>query len=103
MAHKRYFRWPRLGWLFLLGTIVIGCALLVTNGVLVSFLLGQTLPVLPQFWRNPRVVQGILFMGPVLLLVIEWWAYDVIIDWILPIRRDTVAATPSEQGAAAPR
>ena len=51
---------------------VATCVLLVLNGYLVSGLLAQLGDSLPEMLRSPKVLQTILFIGPVLLLVLEW-------------------------------
>ena len=87
MASRRGFSRFRMGCLFLLLSILAACAMLIVNGLVVSFVLGSAAARLPDFMRQPRVVQALLFLGPVLLLAVEWWAYDVLTDWIFPLRR----------------
>ena len=86
MASRRGFGRFRSGCLFLLLSVLAACLMLVVNGLVVSFVLGSVALRLPEFMRQPRVVQGLLFLGPVLLLAVEWWAYDVLTDWIFPLR-----------------
>jgi hypothetical protein len=77
----------RAGCLFVVLWVVIASFLLVANAVVVSFVLGLILPLCPDSWSQPRNVQAFLFLGPIALLVIQWWSYDVLTDWILPLRR----------------
>ena len=87
MPLRRGFGRFRMGCLFLLLSVLAACVMLVINGLVVSFVLGSAAPRLPEFMRHPRAVQALLFLGPVLLLAVEWWAYDVLTDWIFPLRR----------------
>jgi len=75
----------RLGCGHLLGSLVLGCLLLMLNGVAVASLYHAWAARLTEFWRNPRVAQSILFLGPVMLLVVQWWAIDVIVDYFRPL------------------
>jgi hypothetical protein len=86
----------RLGLLQLLASVVAGCLLLVANGVLVASLYHSRSAHLPEFWRNPRVAQAVLFSAPIGLLVIEWLAYDILLDWLRPMRHEREGGKPSE-------
>lgn len=46
--------------------------LLVLNGILVSGTIAMLGAQLPAVLRNPKIMQGIVFVGPVLLLLLEW-------------------------------
>jgi hypothetical protein len=60
--------------------------LLAINGLIVMNLVNAVLPTLPEEWHEPRVAQAAVFLGPLALLVIEWWVCDVALDWLRPIR-----------------
>lgn len=75
----------RLGCGHLLGSLVLACALLTLNGIAVASLYHSWAGRLTDFWRNPRIAQTILFLGPLLLLVVQWWAIDVIVDYFRPL------------------
>jgi hypothetical protein len=77
----------RLGCGHLLGALILACALLTINGIAVASLYHGWSLRLSEFWRNPRVAQAVLFLGPLFLLVVEWWAIDVIVDYVRPLRR----------------
>jgi hypothetical protein len=77
----------RLGWGFLLVSALLTCVLLAINGLIVTNVFYATLPGLPESIRQPRVAQAIVFLGPVLLLFVEWWICDVALDWLRPQRR----------------
>src|SRR5689334_17792170 len=75
----------RLGCGFLCVSAVLTCVLLVINGLIVMNLVNAILPTLPEEMRQDRVAQAVVFLGPLALLVIEWWACDVAIDWLRPV------------------
>lgn len=74
----------RLGCGFLIVSAVLSCVLLAINGLIVLNLVNAV----PDEWRyKPRAGQAIVFLGPLFLLLIEWWICDVTIDWVRPQRR----------------
>jgi len=78
----------RIGCGFLLVSAVLTCVLLGINGLIVMNLVNAILPTLAPEWRyQTRVGQAIVFIGPLVLLVIEWWICDVTIDWLRPLSR----------------
>ena len=76
---------PRIGCGFLCVSALLTCILLAINGLIVMNLVNAILPTLPDVWHQPNIAQAIVFLGPVLLLVIEWWACDVALDWLRPM------------------
>jgi len=76
---------PRLGCGFLVASAVVTCVFLAINGLIVMNLVNAVLPTLPSDMRDHRVAQGIVFLGPLALLVVEWWVFDVAMDWLRPI------------------
>lgn len=66
------------------GFIVVLCAsmclMLIINSALVLLAYDTAQPVLPAWMSNRRVVQAVLFAGPVLMIVVEWWLYDMAAD-----------------------
>jgi hypothetical protein len=74
----------RLGCGFLLVSVLLSCVLLGINGLIVSNLYYAMRAVLPEMLQSVRVAQAIVFVGPLLLLVVEWWVCDVTLDWIRP-------------------
>ena len=76
----------RLGCGHLVLTLLVSCLLLVLNSLIVSNLLRTGLSALPEELRDRRWVQAIVFLGPVALLVVQWWAWDVTLDWLWPTR-----------------
>ena len=78
----------RVGCGFLLVSALLTCVLLGINGLIVMNLVNAVLPTLPAEWRHQmRVGQAAVFVGPLVLLLIEWWICDVTIDWLRPLRR----------------
>ncbi len=80
------FKPARLGCGFITLVVVVSCALLAMNGLIVSHVLRSAGESLPPVLRQARWTQAISFLGPVLMLVVQWWAYDVAIDWLWPLR-----------------
>ena len=81
---------------FLVLTCLFSCLFLVLNSILVV----RTYPVLatlgPAILRNRGVEQMIMFAGPVLLIFVEWWLVDTIVDGLghLGLRRGRRAPFP---------
>ena len=73
----------RLGCGFLLVSAVLTCVLLAINGLIITNLVQAASPG-PQPLHDQRPLQAVVFLGPVLLLFIEWWVCDVAIDWLRP-------------------
>jgi hypothetical protein len=83
----------RIGCGFLVVAALLTCVLLGINGLIVMNLVNAVLPTLPPEWRhNSRIAQAAVFVGPLVLLVIEWWVCDVTIDWLKPAPQDTSRA-----------
>jgi len=81
----------RLGCGFILLTVLVSCTLLVLNGMIVSNVLNSIRASLPPPLSEQRWMQTFYFLGPVLLLVVQWWAYDVAVDWLWPMRQQMTA------------
>lgn len=76
----------RIGCGFLIVSALLTCVFLAINGLIVMNLVNAVMPSLPDEWRQARVAQAIVFLGPLALLVIEWWVCDVALDWLRPLR-----------------
>jgi hypothetical protein len=77
----------RIGCGFLIVSAFLTCVLLAINGLIVMNVVHAVLPTLPEEWRSPRIAQTIVFLGPLVLLFLEWWVCDVSLDWLRPYRR----------------
>jgi hypothetical protein len=73
----------RYGCGFLLVSAALTCVLLAINGLIVTNLVQAASPG-PFPLRDQRLPQAAVFLGPVILLFIEWWICDVAIDWLRP-------------------
>jgi hypothetical protein len=89
----------RLGCGFLLVSTMLTCILLGINGLIVMNVVTAVMPLLSEAMQNRRIAQAIVFLGPVLLLFIEWWVCDVALDWLQPQRRHT---NPTRKRGSAP-
>lgn len=76
----------RIGCGFLIVSALLTCVFLAINGLIVMNLVNAVMPSLPDEWKQARVAQAIVFLGPLALLVIEWWVCDVALDWLRPSR-----------------
>jgi hypothetical protein len=86
LSPPRPATFARLGCGFLLLSVLVSCVLLILNGLIVSNVFYASFSGLPDFLRDRRASQAIVFLGPVLLLAVQWWAYDVAVDWLWPTR-----------------
>ena len=84
-APKGWTPKARIGCGFLLVSALLTCVLLAINGLIVMNLVNAIMPSLPDEWKQPRVAQAIVFLGPLGLLVVEWWICDVTLDWLRPL------------------
>ncbi len=63
------------GCALLLVTCLTACVLLLINRVLIAW---AYLLVTPQQWDNDKLHTLALFVGPVLLILPEWWLFDAV-------------------------
>ena len=72
---------------FLVLTCLFTCFFLVLNSGLVSRFYWQLADAGPAFVRHPRIAQMLMFLGPVMLLFLEWWIVDFVVESLTPRRR----------------
>lgn len=68
------------GCLFAAGATFVTCILLFINGGLVSALCQEFGPAGPAWLNNPGILQFVMFVGPVILVVIQWMMIDYIVS-----------------------
>jgi len=68
----------RDGFLFQLRTVLLMCVLLVLNVAFVASLFRTAAREGPEWLRHPKAEQMILLIGPLIVLVIQWWLIDVL-------------------------
>lgn len=68
-----------LGCLFIIASTLLTCVLLFINGGLVQAAYAMLAPTGPIWMHKPSVSQFVMFLGPVLLVVIEWVMIDFLI------------------------
>jgi hypothetical protein len=68
-------------------TCVFSCFFLVLNSALISKIYPPLADQGPALLGHPRVVQAVMFIGPVVLVFIEWWLVDLVVELVTP-RRD---------------
>ncbi len=78
------------GCLFVLSLCVVACALLMTNGMFVSLFYSVVNRTAFSWFQDEKyaegITRGVMFVGPVLLLVLEWWLADACVDWLARMR-----------------
>ena len=67
------------GCLYLLGLALVACTLLFINGGMVLAVFRGLADSLPDQFSNQRMVQFVLFVAPVVLLVLQWMAWDFLV------------------------
>jgi len=77
----------RDGFLFQLSTCLLMCALLVLNVAFVASLYRTVAPDGPEFLRHPKVEQMLLLIGPLCVLVVQWWLLDVLKNQLRSARK----------------
>lgn len=73
-----------------LATGIVSAFFLVINGVLVASLYTWLAPMGPAVLSHPRAAGVIAIVGPLLLVFVEWWLIDWLVDIFSP--RDKLAA-----------
>jgi len=68
----------RDGFLFQVKTVLLMCVLLVLNVAFVASLFRTVAREGPEWLRHPKVEQMILLIGPLVVLIIQWWLIDVL-------------------------
>ena len=76
-----------LGCGYFLLVCFIACILLVLNSGLVWAVYQSQIPKNPELLENEKFLQGIMFSVPVLLIFVEYFVYDLIVD-LLTVHRD---------------
>jgi len=69
---------------FVLLTFFFSCLLLVLNSALISRFVPPLMEAGPAFLARPGLVQAVLFIGPVVLVFVEWWLVDLVVELVSP-------------------
>ena len=84
---RRRIRGPRRdGCGFVLLTFLFSCFFLVLNSALISRFIPPLMETGPAFLARPGAVQATLFTGPVILVFVEWWLVDLVVQLVTPRR-----------------
>jgi hypothetical protein len=84
MAKRRKHVWGAEGCGFLIFTCLFTCCFLAINALLVSSVYVWLFSYDPE--KESRFRQVIHFAGPIVLIVVEWWLFDLLIDYLSPDR-----------------
>ena len=79
-------------------TCVFSCLFLVLNSALINTAYPQFAENGPDFLRHPRVIQAVMFIGPVAMVFLEWWLADLVIDLVTPKRKPRSPAHRGKPG-----
>ncbi|MCU0979827.1 MAG: hypothetical protein MUF25_11760 [Pirellulaceae bacterium] len=71
---------------FVLLTFLFSCFFLVLNSALISRFVPPLMETGPAFLARPGIVQATLFAGPVILVFVEWWLVDLVVQLVTPRR-----------------
>jgi len=74
---------PRDGCGFVLLTFLFSCLFLILNSALISKLM-PPLESAPGLLGRAGVNQAVLFVGPVILIFLEWWLVDLVVALLTP-------------------
>ncbi|MCH5378164.1 MAG: hypothetical protein JJ992_29765 [Planctomycetes bacterium] len=83
-SKARKIRSRRDGCGFLTLTCLFTCFFLILNSAVVSRFYPQFSALWPSLLRQPRVVQMMMFVAPVVLIFFEWWLVDLAADFLSP-------------------
>ena len=85
---QRHPHTPALrGCLILGATLFIASLLFVVNGVVIGMVYAQISPNGPPWLREAKVAQILMFVGPIVLLVVQWWIFDFVSDRVARLGR----------------
>ncbi|MCU0872090.1 MAG: hypothetical protein MUE50_07075 [Pirellulaceae bacterium] len=71
---------------FVLLTFLFSCFFLVLNSALISRFVPPLMETGPAYLARPGIVQATLFTGPVILVFVEWWLVDLVVQLVTPRR-----------------
>lgn len=75
-------------------TCLATCALLALNAMLVNASIEHIMGFLPSWLRRPKVEQGLLFVLPVFVTIMQWW----VVDWFFFQARDRTMESSGGNG-----
>lgn len=75
----------------LIWTVIVSGLLLVPNCV-IALQAVQWLRLFSEWFESPRMGQTLIFALPIAFLVVEWWIFDRVVDWLSPERTKTTTA-----------
>ena len=69
---------------FVVLTCFFSCFFLILNSVLLREFYPRLAQAGPTMLQHPRVIQAVMFVGPVGLMFLEWWLVDLVVDFLTP-------------------
>jgi hypothetical protein len=83
-GRRRTPKTQRDGCGFVVLTCLFSCFFLILNSVLLRELYPRFAQAGPALLQHPRVIQAVMFIGPVALMFLEWWLVDLVVDLVTP-------------------
>ncbi len=81
-SYRRSSQRPPSGCGVILLVAVASCILLALNGFFIAGIYSSLGSDLPPVLRNPKIMQTIVFVGPIILLVIEWRLTQALLHYL---------------------
>ena len=63
-----------------MATCFFASVMIIANGLVLSSIYKVLIELGPEFLGDARLEQGLMFVGPVVMLIVEWWIFDLLID-----------------------
>lgn len=79
---------------FQLTTCILMSVLLVLNVAFIGSLFRTLVPDGPEFLRHPKVEQLFLLIGPLVVLLFQWWLIDVLKNQLGAVRKRNRRQSP---------
>lgn len=73
-------KWRGDGCGFIIISCVVTCFFLIVNSILVMSFYSWYVEIGPAIIKNERFAQALLFVTPVLMVFVEWWLIDFLVD-----------------------
>lgn len=87
MSWQKTQKAGRDGAWFQLSTCLFMCVLLVLNVAFIGSLYRTLAPDGPEFLRHPKAEQMFLLIGPLAVLLLQWWLIDVLKNQLRAARK----------------
>ena len=83
---------------FVIKVGVLCCFLILINAALCQFLCMFLKGVVPGLFDDLRMIQAIMYFGPIFLICVEFWFYDRRVDYLARLKNKK-ENLPQEEGS----